>query len=51
VPVAALRALLAELDVWPQPAANLGDACDRLSDLIAAPGGEVPAADPAYPLW
>jgi hypothetical protein len=47
VPVAALRALLAELDAWPARATNFGDACDRLSDLLAAHGGEAPAVDPA----
>jgi hypothetical protein len=42
VPVAALRALLAELDGWPERPTNYGDACDRLSALIAAHGGEGP---------
>jgi hypothetical protein len=45
VPIAALRALLADLDGWPARPANFGDALDRLSDLLAASGGEAP--DPA----
>jgi hypothetical protein len=42
VPVAALRRLLAELDGWPARPTNFGDALDRLSDLLAASGGEAP---------
>ena len=40
VPAAALRALLAELDGWRERPTNFGDACDRLSHLIAAYAGE-----------
>jgi hypothetical protein len=49
VPVTTLRALLAELDAWPARATNFGDACDRLSDMLAACGGEepAPATEPA----
>jgi hypothetical protein len=42
VPVPELRALLAELDGWPERPTNFGDACDRLSHLIAQHGGEAP---------
>jgi hypothetical protein len=42
VPAAALRALLAELDAWPLRPTNFGDACDRLSDIVAEYGGAAP---------
>jgi hypothetical protein len=50
VPVPALRALLAELDVWPVRPTAFEDACDRLSDLIATYGGETPDC-PAAVAW
>jgi hypothetical protein len=50
VPVPALRALLAELDAWPARPTAFGDAYDRLSDLIAAYGGEAPDC-PAGVAW
>jgi hypothetical protein len=50
VPVPALRALLAELDAWPVRPIAFGDACDRLSDLIATYGGEAPDR-PAAGAW
>jgi hypothetical protein len=42
VPAAALRALLGELDAWPERPTNFGDASDRLSALTAAHAGEAP---------